>query len=147
MLECKPDEKSTDSEVDVSSMSSILKILLSVFNIGKRPALPLPLPLGLAAAYLKPGMSPRNIAARQIAAAESIGLPMGNVFSDGPNKEAQKILSDAKEFHKEISTKMAVTAYALPNSSQHVGTGSAGPIPIVITSANIAPMVLKGDAH
>ncbi len=146
MLECKPDEKSTDSKVDLSSMSSILKIILSVFNIGQKPAPSLPPPLGMAAAYLKPGMSARNIAAKQIAAAEAIGLPMGNVFSDGPNKDAQNILSKANVLHEEISTKMSITSYAIPGSSQHVGQGSAGPIPVVITSTNVTPMIFQGGA-
>lgn len=147
MLDCKPDEKGADVEADLTSMSSVLKIILAAFKIGGKPSLSLPLPIGAAAAYLKPGMSPRNIAARQMAAAESIGLPMGNVFADGPNKDAQAMLSNAKELHNEIQNNMSISAYGLPGASQHVGSGSAGPIPVVITSTNPIPYEIKGSAN
>lgn len=144
MAECNPDEKSTGGKVDLTSMSSVLKIILGAFSVGQKPALSLPPPIAIIGKELKPGMSPRNLAARQMAAAEAIGIAMGDIFSDGPNKIAQLVLSDRKEENKEMVNNMAVEGYADLGTVQSAVTGSAGPIPIVGTATNVTPIKFKG---
>jgi hypothetical protein len=146
MAECKPNEKSTNQKVDLTSMSSVLKILLGAFNIGQKPAQSLPPPIDLLAKDIRPGMSPRNLAARQIAAVEAIGIPMGDVFADGPNKDAQVILSNAIEGHAELLNAV-VEGYSDVGSIQSAVSATAGPIPVVGTASNILPVKMKGGIH
>ena len=66
MSECKPTEKSPNSDVNLTSLSSILNLILGAFNIFKTPAIPIPPVLLLVGSKMRPGMSWRNASARAI---------------------------------------------------------------------------------
>jgi len=131
-------EKTPTDEVDLTSVSSILDVLAASFNVIQKPAKIIPPPLLLIGKRLRPGMSARNLAARTIARLESEGgLPMGDVFSDGPNKEALKVKIMAEELITMIQTEAKVDIAIDPGAIQITAAGSAGPIPVVVQGSNI----------
>jgi len=137
MADCKPKEKSGFEDVDLTSISNILKILLGAFKMFQRPATPIPPPLLLVGKNLRPGMSARNLAARIISRYESdAGVPMGDVFDDGPNTEAMKVRIMAEEIVNMIQTEAKVDVAIDPGAIQITAAGSAGPIPVVVQGAN-----------
>jgi len=112
MSDCKPNEKSAINEPDLTSISSILNILLGVFSLMQKPTTPIPPQLLLVGKNLRPGMSARNLAARAISRLETeAGIPMGDVFADGPNKEAYKIKINAEEFVAMVQTEASVSVH------------------------------------
>lgn len=138
MAECKPSEKSPTEEVDLTSISSILSIILGLFRSIQKPAQTIPPPLALIGNKLKPGMSARNLTARTLSRLESeYGIPVGDVFSDGPNRLVATIKTDHEEFVSMIQTEASVYGSLDPGSIQITGTGTAGPIPVVIQGSNI----------
>lgn len=137
MSDCKPSEKSPTGDVDLTSISSILNVILGLFNSFQKPARRIPPPLLLLGKNLRPGMSARNLAARTIARLESeAGLPMGNVFSDGPNREALKVKLMSEEMVSMIQTEAKVDVAINPGAIQVTAAGTAGPFPAVVQGAN-----------
>jgi hypothetical protein len=138
MAECKPSEKSPIGDVNLTSISSILDVLLGAFNMMQKPAQSIPPPLLLVGKRLRPGMSARNLAARTIARMEEeTGIPMGDVFADGPNKEALKVKIMSEELITMIQTEAKVDIAIDPGAIQITAAGSAGPIPVVVQGSNI----------
>ena len=134
-------EKPTTDKVDLTSISSILDVLSAAFDIPQKPLTPIPPPLLLIGKRLRPGMSARNLAARTISRLESEGgLPMGDVFSDGPNKEALKVKIMAEELITMIQTEAKVDIAIDPGFIQITSSGFAGPIPVVAQGSNILPV-------
>lgn len=137
MAECKPSEKSPTGDVDLTSISNIISVILGVFSMAQKPARNIPPPLLLLGKRLRPGMSARNLAARTIARLESeAGLPMGDVFSDGPNREALKVKMMSEELVSMIQTEAKVDVAIDPGAIQITAAGTAGPIPVVVQGAN-----------
>lgn len=131
-------EKTPTEEVDLTSISSILNVLAASFNVIQKPAKIIPPPLLLIGKRLRPGMSARNLAARTIARLEKdAGLPMGDVFSDGDNREAKKVKIMAEELITMIQTEAKVDIAIDPGAIQITAAGSAGPIPVVVQGSNI----------
>ena len=123
---------------DLSSISSILNIISGAFKILQTPAQPIPPPILLVGKNSRPGMSARNLAARMIARYESeAGESMGNVFADGDNKAAIKVLIMAQEIVSMIQTEAKVDVLIDPGAINVTVTGSAGPVPVVGQGANI----------
>lgn len=138
MGDSKPKEKSGFENVDLTSISNILKILLGAFKLFQKPAQPIPPPLLLVGKNLRPGMSARNLAARIISRYESdAGVPMGDVFDDGPNTEAMKVRIMAEEIVNMIQTEAKVDIAIDPGAIQITAAGSAGPIPVVVQGSNV----------
>ena len=63
MADCKPTEKTINDNLDLSSISTILKLITTAFNLFQKPVQSIPPPLLLIGKELRPGMSPRNLAA------------------------------------------------------------------------------------
>ena len=81
MAECtRSSQKSTTSNGSVSSMSSILKILLSAFSMMKQPADTLPPPLVMIGSKLRPGLSARDMASRVISRFSESDAISGEIF-------------------------------------------------------------------
>lgn len=74
-----------DANFDLSSISGVLNIILSAFKTPEAPVEPLPPPLVMVGAPLRPGTSSKEIASRIISRQSEAGLPVGDVFADGPN--------------------------------------------------------------
>jgi len=137
MSDCRPSEKSSFDDVDLSSISSILKIILGAFTLLQKPAQQIPPPLILIGKNTRPGMSARNLAARVISRYEGdAGVPMGDVFNNGPNTEAMKVRIMSEEIVAMIQTEAKVDVVIDPGAIQVTATGSAGPIPVVVQGAN-----------
>lgn len=138
MNECKPTEKSNFENTDLSSISNILSMISSVFNIMDKPAEQIPPPLLLIGKNLRPGMSARNLAGRTISRVDSeANIPMGDVFLDGQNNQAKQIRIESEEIVDMIQTKAKVEIIIDPGAIQVTSTGSAGPIPVVTQGSNI----------
>lgn len=137
MADCKPSEKSPTENVDLTSISAILNILLGLFSLIQTPATRIPPQLLLIGKNIRPGMSARNLAARTIARLESeAGIPMGDVFADGPNSEALKIKVMSEELVSMIQTEAKVDTIIDQGAIQITATGTAGPIPVVVQGSN-----------
>lgn len=137
MSDCKPSEKTPTGDVDLTSISNILNIILGLFNAFQTPATRLPPPLLLLGKNLRPGMSARNLAARTISRLESeVGLPMGNVFSDGPNREALKVKLMSEEIVSMIQTEAKVDVAIDQGAIQITAAGTAGTLPVVVQGSN-----------
>jgi hypothetical protein len=79
----KQDENESPGLLD--SITGVLDVLLSAFSIPEEPIEPLPPPLIMIGARLRPGLSARTIAARIITRQSEAGLVAGDVFADGDN--------------------------------------------------------------
>jgi hypothetical protein len=140
MAECKPKQKSGPvTESNLSSISKILNILLGVFSMMQKPAQNVPPFLLLVGAELRPGMSARDLAANVISRMESdAGIPMGNIFGDGPNAMASAALIQAQEQISHIQTKAKVNTVIKPGAIQITAVGGNAGGPIVVQGANVS---------
>jgi hypothetical protein len=140
MSECKPSQKNGPvSQSGLSSISKVLKLLLSAFNLPQKPAPTIPPFLLLVGAELRPGMSARELAASTISRMEAdIGIPMGNIFGDGPNAMASAMLVQAEEQISHIQTKAKVSSVIKPGSVQITAVGGNAGGPIVVQGSNTA---------
>lgn len=147
MGDCKPTQKSGPQlePKGLSSISSILNMILSVFNIGQTPAQTIPPFLMLAGAELKPGMSGRELAANVISRMESeAGIPMSDIFADGPNAMAAAALVQAQEQISHIQQKASIQTVIKPGAMQISAVGANAGGPIVVQGSNIMPTGIKG---
>ncbi len=79
--------------VNMSSLNGILNTVLSAFKIPETPIEPLPPPLIMVGAKLRPGLSAESIAAEIISQQSDAGRVVGDVFADGPNvEEAMEVI-------------------------------------------------------
>lgn len=135
MADCKPSEKSPTGDVDLTSISNILNIILGVFGMMRQPAQTIPPPLLLIGANLRPGMSARNLAARNISRIEAeTGKPMGDVFADGENVDAKTEVIKAENLVTMFQTEAYAQSIAPPGSIQIInadGTPGTNTIPVV----------------
>lgn len=140
MKDCKSTEKAGPIDKGgLNSITQILKILLSAFNIGQKPATTIPPFLLLAGAELKPGMSGRNLAGNIISRMESeAGIPMGDVFADGPNAIAESVLISSQEEVSHIQQNAKVSSIIKPGSLQVTAAGANAGGPVVVQGANIS---------
>jgi hypothetical protein len=147
MGDCKPTQKSGPQLEPkcLSSISSILNMILSVFNIGQTPAQTIPPFLMLVGAELKPGMSGRELAANVISRMESeAGIPMSDIFADGPNAMAAAALVQAQEQISHIQQKASIQTVIKPGAMQISAVGANAGGPIVVQGSNIMPTGIKG---
>lgn len=79
----KQDENESPGMLD--SITGVLDVLLAAFSVPEEPIEPLPPPLIMVGARLRPGLSARTIAARIITRQSEAGLVAGDVFADGDN--------------------------------------------------------------
>ena len=136
-----PSEKTATDEVDVTSISSILDVLLGVFSGFSKPLNPLPTPIVMVGKRLRPGMSARNLTSRIVAALSEEGLQMGDVFSDGPNREAIKIKITAEKIVEMIQTEALVDVAIDIGAIQISSNGTAaGIFPVIAQGANLLPV-------
>lgn len=144
--DCKSTQKNIpEATKGLTSMTKILNLLLGVFNLGQKPAPQIPPFLLLAGAKLKPGMSGRNLAANIISRMESeAGIPMGDIFADGPNKTASAMLIQCEEQVFHIQQNAKVTTVIAPGSILFQGTGANAGGPFVTNGSNILPAISDG---
>lgn len=144
--DCKSTQKNIpEATKGLTSITKILNLLLGVFNLGQKPAPIIPPFLLLAGAKLKPGMSGRNLAANIISRMESeAGIPMGDIFADGPNKTAAAMLIQCQEQVSHIQQNAKVSTAIIPGSIlvRGIVTTPSGPAPFEGT--NMTPTGVDG---
>jgi hypothetical protein len=145
-LDCKTDGKTTpDVSNKLTSINKVLDILLGAFNLAKKPSPDIPPFLLLAGAKLKPGMSARNLSANIISRMESdIGIPMGDVFADGPNAIASTMLVQSQEHISHIQQNARISTAISPGSVLVSGIGSSAVGPVPFQGSNITATSVKG---
>lgn len=143
MSECtRSSQKSTTSNGSVSSMSSILKILLSAFSMMKQPADTLPPPLVFIGAKMRPGLSARDMASRVISRFSESDAISGEIFQEGNNVMTALEVIRMEEVVNAIQTEMKITSTIDPGAIlvQTNGVGFAGfPVTSVGTNVMIVP--------
>lgn len=130
----------TNDTIGLGSITSILNIILSAFNIPKQPVTPLPPPLLLVGAKLRPGITASEIASRIISRQSEGGLVVGDVFGDGPNTAEAMELIRVEEIVNAILTEAKIEVVIPPGVAvSTVGVGNLG-IPVISQGAttNIA---------
>lgn len=130
----------TNDTIGLGSITSILNIILSAFNIPKQPVTPLPPPLLLVGAKLRPGITASEIASRIISRQSEGGLVVGDVFGDGPNTAEAMELIRVEEIINAILTEAKIEVVIPPGVAvSTVGVGNLG-VPVISQGAttNIA---------
>jgi hypothetical protein len=140
MAECnRSPQRSTTSNGSVSSMSNILKILLSVFSLMKQPADTLPPPLIFIGAKLRPGLSARDMAARVISRFSESDAVNGEIFQEGNNVMTALKVIRMEEVVNAIQTEMKISSTIDPGAMiiNASGANGGGPVTVVGTNINI----------
>jgi len=140
-------KKNDASGFNINSISGVLNVILTAFNIPAEPVTPLPPPLILVGAKLRPGLSASAIAARVITRQSEAGLPVGDVFADGPNTTEALLSITIEEIVNAILTEAKVEVVIPPGVSiLTIGIGNLG-APIITqgasTSAGIGDGVIR----
>jgi hypothetical protein len=149
MAECtRSSQKSTTSNGSVSSMSSILKILLSAFSMMKQPADTLPPPLVFIGAKMRPGLSARDMASRVISRFSESDAISGEIFQEGNNVMTALEVIRMEEVVNAIQTEMKITSTIDPGAIlvQTNGVGFAG-FPVASLGTNVMLVPSNGVAQ
>ncbi len=122
----KKQENATDG-FNLSSISGVLNLILSAFSIPEEPVSPLPPPLIMVGSKLRPGLSASAISARIISRQSEAGLPVGDIFADGPNTSEAMLTIIVDEIINSILTEAVVNVVIPPGVSvTTVGVGNLG---------------------
>jgi len=123
------------SELNLSSISCVLKMVLSAFSIPEAPVAPLPPPLIIVGAKLRTGLSAQAIAARIISRQSESGRQVGDVFADGPNVEQIMELIRVEEIVNALLNEAVVNVVIPPGVGvSTVGVGNLG-VPVLSQGA------------
>ena len=140
----KKSEISTGDNVNLGSISSILSIVLSAFSVPKQPVTPLPPPLLLIGANLRPGVTASEIASRIISRQSEAGLVVGDVFGDGANTAEAMELIRIEEIINSLLTEAKIEVVIPPGVAvQTIGIGNLG-APVVSMGATTTIAVGSG---
>lgn len=113
--------------VNISSLNGVLNTVLSAFKIPEAPIEPLPPPLVMIGAKLRPGLSAESIAAEIISQQSDAGRVVGNVFADGPNVEEAMEVIRIKAIINALLTEARVDVVIPPGVSvSTIGIGNLG---------------------
>jgi hypothetical protein len=127
-------ELGVDSEniFDLSTIQGVLNMILSAFKLPEPPIEPLPPPLIMVGAPLRPGVSSQEIASRIITRQSEAGLPVGDVFADGPNSTETMMVIQCEEIINTLLNESVVNVVIPPGVGiVGVGVGNLG-APIIV---------------
>ena len=125
--------------VNLSNIIDVINILKTFSNptFGAEPPTPIPPPLLLVGARLRPGMSARNLSKNLISRLEQRGIPMGtDVFGGDDNLFTTSIVMLAEEMLDEIRLNSKVDVVIPPGTIQITAVGGNAGGPIVVQGAN-----------
>lgn len=127
-MSCKnTNKKSTKNSLNLSTITTIINTIMAAFMVADEPVQSLPPPLILAGAKMRPGLSAKKIAARIISRQSEAGLPVGDVFADGPNTSEAIEAIRAEEYVNALITEAKVTVAIQPGIQvSTVGVGNLG---------------------
>jgi hypothetical protein len=124
-----------DTGLNLNSINGVLSIILDAFRIPEPPIEPLPPPLIMIGAKLRPGISAQGIAAEVISRQSESGRVVGDVFADGPNVEEAMELIRVTEIVNAILNQSRVDVVIPPGVPvTTVGIGNLG-APVVSQGA------------
>jgi len=124
-----------NSGFNLNSINGVMNTILASFNIPDTPVEPLPPPLIMFGAKLRPGLSADSIAAEIISRQSDAGRVVGDVFADGPNVEEAMEYIRVKAIVDALLTEAKVDVVINPGISvMTVGVGNLG-----------APVVSQGS--
>jgi hypothetical protein len=103
-----------DTNFELSSIYGVLNIILSAFKTPDPPVEPLPPPLVMIGAPLRPGISSKEIASRIISRQSEAGLPVGDVFADGPNISEAMLAIQCEEIINSLLNESVVNVVIPP---------------------------------
>lgn len=134
-IDKKEDSNSSNSSFNLGSISGVLNIILSAFSIPDEPVAPLPPPLIMVGAKLRPGVSAQAVASRIISRQSEAGRQVGDVFADGPNNEEAMELIRIEEIINAVLTEAKVDVVIPPGIAvMTIGVGNLG-APVVSQGA------------
>ncbi len=138
MSDCKPTQKQgASSGFNLSSISGVLKLILSAFSLPQQPASTVPPQLIFIGAKMRTGMSAKNLASRIISRQSEAGLISGDVFADGANTHEAMEVIRMEEIVNMLTTEVRVNVSVDPGVKvTTVGTGNLG-IPVISQGATI----------
>lgn len=117
---------------DLSSVDGILNMISNAFKVPEQPIQPLPPPLIMVGAQLRPGLSGKEIASRIISRQSEAGLPVGDVFGDGPNTSEALLAIQSEEIISALLNECVVNVVIPPGVGIiGVGTGNLG-APVIV---------------
>jgi hypothetical protein len=123
---------SVENIFDLSTMTGVLNLILSAFKLPETPVEPLPPALIMVGAPLRPGVSSKEIASRIITRQSEAGLPVGDVFSDGPNTTEAMLVIQCEEIIGSLLNESVVNVVIPPGVGVlGVGVGNLG-APVII---------------
>lgn len=133
MSDINTDKKSeiTNNSNFSGSIDNIIKIILAAFSIPKQPITPLPPPLLLVGANIRPGVTSSSVASRIISRQSEAGLPVGDVFADGQNTAEKMELIRIEEIINALMTEAKIEVVipaGIPVTT--VGVGNLG-VPVI----------------
>lgn len=122
-------KQNAENLFDFSNISGIINIILSLFKLPDPPIEPLPPPLIMVGASLRPGMSSKAIASRIISRQSEAGLPVGDVFADGDNTSEAMLAIQVDEVINSILNESVVNVVIPPGTAvTAVGANLGGPV-------------------
>jgi hypothetical protein len=125
--EAKRDENFDNNGID--SIDGVLNTILTAFSVPEEPITPLPPPLILTGSKLRTGLSISSIASKIISRQSEAGLPVGDVFADGPNTQEQLMVIMVEEIVKAILNESVVNVVIPPGIGVTVsGVNAGGPM-------------------
>lgn len=117
------------SGFNFSSINGILNLILGLFSTSEPPIEPLPPPLIMVGAKLRPGISAQGIASEVISKQSDAGRVVGNVFADGPNVEEAMELIRVQQVVNAILNEAKVEVVIPPGVAvTTVGGNAGGPV-------------------
>jgi len=121
-----------ENNFDLSSIYGVLNMILTAFKVPNPPVEPLPPPLVMIGAPLRPGLSGKEIASRIISRQSEAGLPVGDVFADGPNISEAMLAIQSEEIINAFLNESVVNVVIPPGVGvTGFGIGNLG-APVVI---------------
>jgi len=130
---------------EISTISGVINLILAAFAIPDPPVAPLPPPLIIAGATLRPGLSAKSIAAQIISRQSKAGRQVGNVFVDGDNVEETMELIRVEEIINALLNESVVNVAIPPGISVTTVGTVVGPTPFPVLSNGITTTIAIGN--
>lgn len=104
----------SENNFDLSTIQGVLNMILSAFKLPEVPVEPLPPPLIMIGAPLRPGVFSKEIVSRIISRQSEAGLPVGDVFADGPNTTEAMMVIQCEEIINALLNESVVNVVIPP---------------------------------
>ena len=115
------------SGFNLKSINGVMNTILSAWANPFPPIEPLPPPLIMFGAKLRPGLSAQSIAAEIISKQSNAGRVVGDVFADGPNVEEAMEVIRVKAIIEALLNEAKVEVVINPGISvSTIGVGNLG---------------------